>query len=63
MKRNKNIEYDSAVNYDALEQHEYADADGYTFYTCPTCGGEYLATFMVDDGGQTMCSDCWDKRH
>lgn len=50
--------YDENVNYDELEQHEYDDAPGHTFYTCPLCGGEYLATFITEVNGQTMCIDC-----
>jgi hypothetical protein len=53
--------YDENVNYDELEQHEYADAEGYTFYTCPLCGGEYLATFISEVNGQTMCIDCENR--
>ncbi len=63
MGKNKNNEvlFDENVNYDELEQHEYDDAKGYTFYTCPLCGGEYLATFITEKNGQTMCIDCWNK--
>ena len=45
-KKKNDVIYDKNVNYDELEQHEYDDAKGYTFYTCPKCGGEYLATFI-----------------
>lgn len=55
--------YDDDVNYDALEQHTYPDSGEAVFYTCPKCGGEYLATFIVDDDGEAMCIDCWSKRH
>ncbi|PKM42176.1 MAG: hypothetical protein CVV03_10375 [Firmicutes bacterium HGW-Firmicutes-8] len=63
MGKNKNNEvlFDENVNYDELEQHEYDDAKGYTFYTCPLCGGEYLATFITEKNGQTMCIDCCNK--
>lgn len=59
-KRNTEI-YDKNVNYAALEQHEYDDAEGYTFYTCPCCFGEYLASLIFEEDGKTMCVDCWDK--
>ena len=42
-------------------RHEYDDAKGYTFYTCPLCGGEYLATFLTEKNGQTMCIDCCNR--
>lgn len=63
MGKNKNNEvlFDENVNYKELEQHEYNDAKGVTFYTCPLCGGEYLATFITEKNGQTMCIDCWNK--
>ena len=54
-------DYDENVNYDELEQHTYADTPGHIFYTCPLCHGEYLATFITEENGQTMCIDCWDK--
>jgi len=57
-KKENDVVYDENVNYDALEQSEYDDAEGYTFYTCPRCGGEYLATFISNVNGQTMCIDC-----
>ena len=57
------VTYDENVDYDELEQNEYDDAPGYTWYTCPKCGGEYLATFIVEEGGETMCIDCWSKRN
>lgn len=50
--------YDPNVDYDALEQHTYADAPGYVFYTCPRCGKEYIATFIIENNGETMCIDC-----
>lgn len=39
--------YDENVDYDALEQHTYADSGKHIFYTCPRCGNEYLATFIT----------------
>lgn len=57
------VEYDPDVNYEELEQHTYDDAEGYVFYTCPICGNEYLATFIVSEEGQTMCIDCWNDRY
>lgn len=62
-KKNEDVIYDENVNYDALEQHTYEDTPGFTFYTCPKCGGEYVATFIIDDDGETMCIDCWSKHH
>lgn len=59
----KEVIYDKNVNYDDLKQHTYDDAEGYIFYTCPICGGEYLASFICEDDGQTMCIDCWSKKH
>ena len=63
MRRNPDEVYDEDVNYDDLEQHEYDDTPGRIFYTCPKCGGEYLASFIVSENGETMCIDCWDKLH
>ena len=57
-RKNRNVIYDENVNYDELEQHSYSDTPGYTFYTCPKCGNEYLATFMVEHNGEVMCVDC-----
>ncbi len=54
---------DDNVDYDALEQHTYEDSGDDVFYTCPICGGEYLATFITEEDGQTMCIDCWNKRY
>lgn len=62
-KKKIDVIYDENVDYDTLEQHTYNDSKGYVFYTCPVCGGEYLATFMTEDGGRTMCIDCWNKSH
>ena len=55
--------YDKNVDYGSLESHTYPDAPGETFYTCPKCGGEYLATFIVEENGETMCTDCWAKEY
>ena len=60
MKRNIYGEY---INYDELEQHVYKDEGPEVFYTCPVCGGEYLKDFITQDGGQTMCIDCWSERN
>lgn len=57
-KNNNDLLYDENVNYDSLEEHTYEDAPGYTFYTCPKCGREYLASFIINDEGETMCIDC-----
>lgn len=59
----KEVIYDENVDYDELEQHEYNDTEGYIFYTCPICKGEYLATFITQENGQTMCIDCWNKMY
>lgn len=61
MAKNRDVYYDEDVNYNDLEQHTYEDSPGYTFYTCPRCGGEYLATFMTEEDGRTMCIDCWSE--
>lgn len=63
MKRQKNVSYNDGVDYDQLEQHTYDDSPGDIFYECPICHHEYLATFIMDDDGETMCIDCWSKRH
>jgi len=55
------VEYDPNVDYDSLKKHRYKDSPGAIFYTCPRCGGEYLATFIVEEGGETMCIDCWSR--
>ncbi len=62
-KRDKYSDYDENVDYDSLEQHTYADAPERIFYTCPKCGGEYLADFIFEEDGEVMCVDCWGKRH
>ena len=53
--------YDENVDYESLEQHIYPDSPGVIFYTCPRCGGEYLASFIISEGGKTMCVDCLDN--
>lgn len=63
MRRDKGVDYDENVNYDVLDQHIYSDSPGHIFYTCPKCGGEYLASFITEDDGEVMCIDCWNKRH
>lgn len=52
------VVYDDDVDYETLEQHTYADSGNSVFYTCPKYGGEYLATFIVEENGETMCIDC-----
>ena len=54
----KEVFPDEKINYDELEQHTYDDAEGHIFYTCPLCGGEYLAEFITKENGRTMCIDC-----
>lgn len=63
MKKKEDVIYDENVDYDSLEQHTYADSPGHIFYTCPICGEEFLATFIVEEDGRTMCIDCWNERH
>lgn len=58
----KNI-YGDDINYDELEQHTYEDSGNDIFYTCPICRGEYLADFMTESGGRTMCIECWNERY
>ena len=58
-----NVIYDENVNYDELEQHTYDDSEGDIFYTCPICGNEYLATFISNVNGQTMCIDCENEKY
>ena len=55
--RDKNALYDENVDYDSLKQNKYKDSPGHTFYTCPKCGGEYLATFIHNVDGETICID------
>ena len=62
-KKEKSVMYDPDVDYDSLKQHKYSDSPGYTFYTCPKCGGEYLATFITEENGETMCIDCWSEEY
>ncbi len=59
--KDKDAIYDENVDYDSLKQNTYSDCPGHIFYTCPKCGGEYLATFIVEGNGETMCTDCWSK--
>lgn len=61
MKRNDDMDYDENVDYDSLKQHTYKDSGDAIFYTCPKCRGEYLATFITEENGITMCIDCWNK--
>lgn len=61
MSRNNDYIYDDNVNYDDLQKRTYSDAPDAEFYTCPICGGEYLATFIVSHNGRTMCVDCMEK--
>lgn len=58
MEKKSKMIYDDNVNYDTLEQHTYEDSGDAVFYTCPICSGEYLATFITKENGQTMCIDC-----
>ena len=58
------MDYDENVDYNSLGQHTYpADAPGHIFYTCPQCGREYLATFITEENGETMCIDCWSEKY
>ena len=59
----EDVEYSEGVNYDLLEQHTYEDSGDSIFYTCPICGKEYLATFIVEEEGRVMCIDCWGERY
>lgn len=59
--KNGDFIYDENVDYENLEQHSYPDQPGTIFYTCPKCGGEYIATFIVSEEGRTMCVDCLDS--
>lgn len=61
MKGIPGIDYDENVNYSELKKHTYSDAPGEVFYTCPKCGGEYLASLITHVNGETMCIDCWNK--
>ena len=57
-RRDKDAIYDPNVDYDSLEQHSYRKFPGHIFYVCPKCGREYLATFIIEENGETMCVDC-----
>lgn len=61
MKRNDDTIYDDNVDYNSLKQQIYEDTGDAVFYTCPKCGGEYLATFIIEESGEAMCIDCWKK--
>ncbi len=50
--------YNEGVKYEELEQHTYEDSGDDIFYTCPICGGEYLAVFIFEEDGKVMCIDC-----
>lgn len=63
MKGIPGIDYDENVDYSKLEKHRYADTPGETFYTCPKCGGEYLASFITEEDGEVMCVECWERIH
>lgn len=60
-RRDKDATYDPNVDYDQLEIHTYSDTGSHIWYTCPRCGGEYLADFITEENGQTMCIDCWSS--
>lgn len=40
----KHEDYVEDIDFDSLEQHEYDDAEGATFYTCSLCGGSCAST-------------------
>ena len=61
--RDNDAIYNENVDYDNLEQHTYPDSPRNIFYTCPKCGGEYLATFITEENGETMCIDCLSSRN
>lgn len=54
---------DNEPDVRGLKKHRYADAEGYTFYTCPICGGEYLKNLMTKEHGKTMCIECWNRKY
>ena len=56
MKKQDKFIYDENVDYDALEQHTYEDSGNDIFYTCPLCGGEYLATVVSRVLRKLVCS-------
>lgn len=45
------------VDNDVLERHAYEDSEGHTLYICPICDREYLAAFITEENGRTMCID------
>ena len=53
--KKSDVIYDDNVDYDALEQHTYEDSGDDVFYTCPICGGEYLATLLQKKMGK-LCA-------
>ncbi len=55
------VTLDPRVDYDSLKKRRYSDSPGYTFYVCPRCGREYLATFITESDGEVKCIDCWNK--
>lgn len=60
--RNPDADYNENVDYDLLEQHTHEDSSGHIFYVCPKCGREYLATFIIEENGETLCTDCAGKQ-
>ena len=56
-------ERNAGVDYDSLKQHTYDDTPGVTFYTCPKCGKEYIASFIFEERGRALCVDCWQRIH
>lgn len=62
MKKKDDMIYDENVDYDSLKQNTYEDSGDAVFYTCPKCGGEYLATFITEENDETMCIDCLSKK-
>lgn len=60
--RDPDADYNDNVDYDLLEQHTYEDSPGHIFYVCPKCGREYLATFIIEENGEIMCTDCAENQ-